>query len=200
MIKRAPSQLDHALLQVRTLNDVLARAFDDDCSYYLAPRLTSDLASILDDFLEHIGARACNPDHILADELNRRFSNTLAFASELAEARDLDLDLDLARSVLYELVRAIDSAALEASAGVARGTHSTPGQVTQKLVALAVLLLPAEQRTRYREEFGFELVELPRGQRLGYAMRLLARAWELRMALVAAVYTSCGESGRQAEL
>jgi hypothetical protein len=67
------------------------------------------------------------------------------------------------------------------------------------LIALAVRLLPVVQRARYREEFGVELVELPRRQRWGYALRVLAGAWELRKALIEAVRTSDGEPARRVE-
>ncbi|PZS15402.1 MAG: hypothetical protein DLM60_17260 [Pseudonocardiales bacterium] len=62
-----------------------------------------------------------------------------------------------------------------------------PGRAASGLVALAVRLLPVAQRPRYREEFGVELVELPRRQRWGYALRVLASAWKLRKALGEAV-------------
>jgi hypothetical protein len=67
------------------------------------------------------------------------------------------------------------------------------------LVALAVRLLPVAHRPRYREEFGVELVELPRRARWGYALRVFASAWKLREALVEAVRTSDGEPARRAE-
>ena len=51
---------------------------------------------------------------------------------------------------------------------------------------LAVWLLPAPQRARYRAEFGADLVELPCRERLGYSVRVLLGAWELRWALDAA--------------
>jgi hypothetical protein len=67
---------------------------------------------------------------------------------------------------------------------VARSAHSMPGRV----VALAVRMLPASERVRYREEFRSELLDpeflmLPRRKRLGYALRVLARTPSLRWAL-----------------
>jgi hypothetical protein len=94
---------------------------------------------------------------------------------------------------------ALDDAALGTRAGAAGGIRSTPGRSTRRLVALAVRLLPIVDRTRYREEFGVELVDLPRKQQWGYALQALARAWELRKALVEAVRTSDGEPARQTE-
>jgi len=40
-------------------------------------------------------------------------------------------------------------------------------------------MLPAAQRVRYAEEFSDELLELPHGEQLGYALRLLGRSWSL---------------------
>jgi hypothetical protein len=67
------------------------------------------------------------------------------------------------------------------------------------LVALAVRLLPAPQRSRYCAEFRVELIELPCRERLGYSVRVLAGAWELRQALVEVVRTSDGATARRAE-
>jgi hypothetical protein len=66
------------------------------------------------------------------------------------------------------------------------------------LVVLAVRLLPVAQRPRYREEFGVELVELPRWSRWGYALRVVASAWEVRRALAEGVRASGGEPARRA--
>jgi hypothetical protein len=74
-----------------------------------------------------------------------------------------------------------------------------PGRVIRGVVGLALRLLPVAQRPRYREEFGDELAELPRSQRCGYALRVLARAWQLRRALVETVRASDGESVRRVE-
>jgi hypothetical protein len=65
------------------------------------------------------------------------------------------------------------------------------------LVALAVWLLPAPQRPRYHAEFHVDLVELPREQRLGYSMRVLAGAWELRWALVMAARSADRAAARR---
>jgi hypothetical protein len=46
-----------------------------------------------------------------------------------------------------------------------------------------VCTLPAAQRARYAEEFSDELLELPHGEQLGYALRLLGRSWALRHVL-----------------
>jgi hypothetical protein len=86
----------------------------------------------------------------------------------------------------------------DASAVVVRGARP-PGRITRGLIALAVRLLPIAQRPRYGEEFGVEFSELPRRQRGGYALRVLANAWELRRALVETVCTPDGEPARQVE-
>jgi len=46
-----------------------------------------------------------------------------------------------------------------------------------------VCTLPAAQRARHAEEFSDELLELPHGEQLGYALRLLGRSWALRHVL-----------------
>ena len=56
---------------------------------------------------------------------------------------------------------------------------ASPRRTCRCLVALAVCMLPAAQRVRYAEEFSDELLELPHGEQLGYALRLLGRSWSL---------------------
>jgi hypothetical protein len=107
-----------------------------------------------------------------------------------ALASVLALDLDLARD------RATVLGATTATGAVA---PARPGRALRGVVGLAVRLLPVAQRSRYREEFGVELAELPRRQRCGYALRVLARAWELRSGLVEAARMPDGEPARRAE-
>ncbi len=115
----------------------------------------------------------------------------------VARASDLVCDLDRARVLARDLVSALDRArrcaAFGASAVVA---GAMPGRTARGLVVLAMRLLPVAQRSRYREEFGVELVELPRWSRWGYALRV-ASAWELRRALVEGVRASGGEPARR---
>ena len=73
------------------------------------------------------------------------------------------------------------------------------GRVPRGVVALATRMLPARERPRYREEFRGELVELPRHERLGYALRVLACAWALRRALTDAVRTLDGSPSCRTE-
>jgi hypothetical protein len=56
-------------------------------------------------------------------------------------------------------------------------------RIAAALLHLSVWELPAPHRDRYRRELLAELHELPVGQRLGYSLRVLARAWSLRAAL-----------------
>jgi hypothetical protein len=116
----------------------------------------------------------------------------------LNRARDLDRARDLALAVVCDLVD-LDPTAHWARAVVAGGAWSMPGRVPRGLVALAVRLLPAPQRSRYGAEFRVELVELPCRERLGYSMRVLAGAWELRRALVETVRTPDGAAARRME-
>lgn len=144
-------------------------------------------------------------DRALALDLDRISARDLALARTLARdlACTLDLDrvraLDRARALVSALDSAQQCAPSRVDAVVARGAGSTPGWVSWRLIALAVRLLPVAQRPRYRGEFGVELVELPRQKRWGYALRVLASAWELRKALIEAVRTSNGEPARRAE-
>jgi hypothetical protein len=96
--------------------------------------------------------------------------------SDRARAHDLVRDLVSARD------RARRCAAFRASAVVA---GAMPGRAARGLVVLAVRLLPVAQRPRYREEFDVELVELPQWSRWGYALRVVASAWELAAASAA---------------
>jgi hypothetical protein len=57
------------------------------------------------------------------------------------------------------------------------------GRVPAALVALSVLSLPAAYRPRYRIELRSELNDLPRGQQLAYALRIVLRSATLRSAL-----------------
>ena len=50
-------------------------------------------------------------------------------------------------------------------------------------VHIAVRLLPPGDRARYREEFAAELADLPRIDQAPYALRLITRAWALRVSL-----------------
>jgi hypothetical protein len=108
-------------------------------------------------------------------------------------------DLERARGVAVALVgelAGVDPVACWASGAVAGGAWSMPGRVPQGLVSLAVWVLPAPQRSRYRAEFGADLVELPCRERLRYSVRVLGGAWELRWALRAAVRTGDGAARR----
>ncbi len=140
----------------------------------------------------------------------RDLACALDLARNLDRALDLarDLDRDRAHALADTLVRArdiarvlvdLDSASPGVRAVVAGGARSMPGRVSRGLVALAVRMLPAAQRPRYRAEFRVELVELPRRERWGYALRVLTSAWELRWALAEVMCTPNGAPARRAE-
>jgi hypothetical protein len=141
-----------------------------------------------------------------ARELASALGRTASYVRELASARDRahghavvrvrDLDRDLLRDLARDLARdsglagslavyvAFHSVTLEVKERVARSAKSMPGRV----VALAVRMLPAAERVRYREEFRSELLDpqflmLPRRQRLRYALWILVRTPALRWAL-----------------
>lgn len=115
-------------------------------------------------------------------------ARALASANALANARDLARDL-------FDH----DPAARWARAVVAGSGWSTPGWLSWQLVALAVRLLPVPQQRRYRAEFGVELAELSCRERLWYALRVLAGAWELRRALVEAACSQDGAVARRTD-
>ncbi|WP_425307338.1 hypothetical protein AADG42_00790 [Ammonicoccus fulvus] len=53
----------------------------------------------------------------------------------------------------------------------------------ERLLALAVRLLPAGERERYRREFAAEVADLPESERLAYALRVLIFAPRLRWSI-----------------
>lgn len=61
--------------------------------------------------------------------------------------------------------------------------------LAEGVLAVAVRLLPRSSRDRYRAEYASELAELPRGEHLGYAIRVLVTAPRLGWALDAALRT-----------
>jgi hypothetical protein len=147
-------------------------------------------------------ASALNIDHTL--DLNNALNHSHALAHALAcDLPGVRGSLphahagDLAHALIRDLVD-LDPAAHWARTVVAGDARSVPRRVPRGLVALAVRLLPVAQRPRYRAEFRVELVELPRRERLGYSLRVLAHAWELRRALVEAVRTPDGAVARRA--
>jgi hypothetical protein len=63
-------------------------------------------------------------------------------------------------------------------------TAARPPALARAAVALAGVALPtAEDRARYRAEFGAELYDLPPGQQLRHSAGLLSRSFALRAAL-----------------
>ena len=194
------SNLDHA--HARALALALARDRDraidlarDDLAHN--PDLDLDLARNLTRNLDL--ARNLTRDLALARDL----AHDLAHASNLTHARDLALALDRAHNCAFKLIRAFDRARdlhVAARQGAATGAGSSiPGRVPRGVVALATRMLPVRERPRYREEFRDELVELPRQERLGYALRVLVHAWELRRVLTGVVRTPDGAPARRAE-
>jgi hypothetical protein len=146
--------------------------------------------------------RALDLDRALHRARDLALALTSALNLDRARALDHDHDRHRARDLALALVGDLvdlDPAAHWARAVVADGVWSMPGRVPRGLVGLAVGLLPAPQRPRYRAEFHVELVELPCRERLGYSVRVLAGAWKLRRVLVEAVRTPDGAAPRRAE-
>ncbi|MGH3804261.1 MAG: hypothetical protein ACRDTD_29825, partial [Pseudonocardiaceae bacterium] len=172
-----------------------------DVARELALNLAGDLARDLDVARELALNLARDLDRArdLACDLARDLARDLAHARD--HNHDLASDLDRAHALASALAGSIvdlDHGAPRARAVVACA-RSMPGQVSRGLVALAVLMLPVAQRSRYRAEFHVELVDLPRRERWGYALRVLASSWELRLALIEAVCSPDGATARRAE-
>jgi len=100
----------------------------------------------------------------------------LATLDCLAES-PTDVNVDLARSQVWQLCRDLDLPVPVVRVGASR-------RVSAWLAECAARVLPASSRARYREEFEAELIEIGRGWRqLGHAVRVLGRAVPLRWAL-----------------
>jgi hypothetical protein len=190
--------LANALTLARELASNLDNADDLDNAEVLVGTLAraNTLARAL------ASASALNIDHTLDlnNALNHSHALVHALACDLPGVRGSLPHAhagDLAHALIRDLVD-LDPAAHWARTVVASDARSVPCRVPRGLVALAVRLLPVAQRPRYRTEFRVELVELPRRERLSYSLRVLARAWELRRALIEAVCTPDGAAARRA--
>jgi hypothetical protein len=193
--------LAHAL--ARDLDLALSRTRDRDLSHALT--LTRDLTHALD--LNHTLDRphALDLAHTLALAHARAHAHAGDRAYALDPTRDstCTLAIDRAHNCATELIRALDRArdshfAARQEAVTGSGS-SIPGRVPWGVLALATRVLPVGERPRYREEFHVEIVELPNHERFGYALRVLARAWELRRVLTGAVRNPDGSPARRAE-
>lgn len=206
----------NALARANALANALALARDLASDLDNAEVLVGTLARANALTLGLANASALNLDHTLdldhALNHSRALTHALTHASDFARTRagasnlDLDLARDFARArasdLACDLVRDLadlDPAAHWARALAVAGARSMPGRVSRGLVALAVRMLPAPQRPRYCGEFRVESVELPPRERLGYSLRVLASAWELRRALGEAGCTPDGAAARRAE-
>jgi hypothetical protein len=192
----------NALANALTLARELASNLDNAGGLDNAEVLVGTLARANTLALALANAGALNIDHTL--DLNNALNHSHALAHALAcDLPGVRGSLphahagDLAHALIRDLVD-LDPAAHWARTVVAGDARSVPRRVPRGLVALAVRLLPVAQRPRYRAEFRVELVELPRRERLGYSLRVLAHAWELRRALVEAVRTPDGAVARRA--
>lgn len=182
-----------ALTRARVLQRNLATFHPDGD---LADALVLDRALGLANDLSR--ARVLYHHRDLAGVLVLALDRARDLARDLARDRDFAAIYNCALKLICDLERARDLhlGVREAARGAGR---SMPGRVPRGAVALATRMLPAEERPRYREEFRVELIELPRLERLRYALRVLTHAWELRRVLTGAVRAPVGSPARRAE-
>lgn len=218
-------ELERDLALALDCADALARALDPDQDPDPDHDLGPDLGFGLD--LGFGPARGFPADSLaLARNLACALARARNLACDRARARNLVRVLDRAHSRARHLVRALEReldrarnrhliralnrtrTLLRSLAGLARNrdatapepgyTGSAVGPVSRSLVAMAVQVLPAQHRDRYRDEFRAELHDLPnRWQRLGYALRVLSGAGDLRRALTGPTHTPEGTPARR---
>ncbi|MGH3780815.1 MAG: hypothetical protein ACRDRO_09370 [Pseudonocardiaceae bacterium] len=141
-------------------------------------------------------ARILNVALDLNFALDRAAENAAGLHRIRNRARKLESALDFDRAT--DLAHNIRSAAQEVAA-VTDGVDLKPGRVSGGLIALAVQMLPASQRPRYRAEFRADLVELSHWEALKYAHGVLASVWELRRALVESMRTAADAAAQRVE-
>ena len=188
----------------------LSQGLDRELAQARAPdlgwELERDLSLVLDHAyalaraLEQEGGADCPAR---AEELVRALARARNLACSRPRARNLVHTLDRYGSRARTLKRDLGGGRVPArarhlgrsagsvargrdpAAAHTRGTSPAVGRVPRGLVALAVRVLPAPDRDRYRAEFCAELHEQgSRWRQLGYAWRVLSRAGELRRALI----------------
>jgi hypothetical protein len=151
-------------------------------------------------------ARALALDLDLARAQRSRRQRVEGFRLALPRIAELAVQVQATCRLAQDLVkslaqsRAADLIALGSAAAVGEPVKSEAPRraVTQwaqpqpsalKLVSIATHVLPTRHRARYDEEWRSELFDLaalnaPRWTQIGYAIRLLDRAWELRHELL----------------
>ncbi len=193
-----PSGIADASRRVRVLvsDEVRASALDSFGRLDLIRVLDQNLRLHLDVILDSARRGYSKSDFVwmvdraldLNLDLDRIIGSFVGIDRVLDCARDLKsaLDVEHAAYLASTAVHSLQTAVSEVEVAVPDSANPMPGPVPRGLVALATQMLPAPQRPRYRAEFRVELVELPRQERLAYARRVLAGAWELRRVLVEA--------------
>lgn len=179
---------DHDIARARDLVRQLTNAYELAQNYVHTHDLDNDndLADSLTRRLDRARDVVARLDAVrlsLSVELDSNFYSDLGRAKALTYALGHDLGRASSRNHnRCHYPRPSLHAAAEQNLDT-DGAGLTLARVPQGLVALAVWMLPVRERPRYREEFGVELVELPRQEGLRYALRVLTRAWELRRVL-----------------
>ncbi len=168
---------------------------DLDCDRGLAGGLARHLAAVLDSASARTAVLPLDRDLVRSRALGqvlldaRDSAAALALALDSAHHRDLAgtlaRDLGPVRAHARDLVRTVAAAFDLASPDrqhVAEPIRSVSRPI-RTMVAIAVRVLPADERPRWKEEFKAELGDLVMWRRFPYAARLLSQAISLRRGL-----------------
>lgn len=188
-------ELDRDLAHALDHADALARALDH--AHSLAAERIRSLAEDLVRVLARARNLACARTRArnLIRALDRALGRARALNRELG--REPNRDLGQTRNLVQALVNLVRS---RGAADDESGAGPAPGRVPRGLVAMAVQVLPMQDRDRYREEFRADLHELHRPrQQLGMALRVLTSALGLRRALTETPRNSDGTPARPAK-
>jgi hypothetical protein len=128
--------------------------------------------------------RASNRALRLRYDLTLASKRDAALFEALSNVEGLIGRLDHARDQLLQRRDVPEDVAGDAQPQEPGGTYSVRLGVSERwLMGVALTVLPAAHRDRYREEFSRELLDLQKPARVRYAWRQVFAAWALRRAL-----------------
>jgi len=179
----------HALVAARGVADNLADARADAMGLLRALARVGAVASDLD--------RSLSGDYTNAADCVRLTAELVSGAGTLAHQLANHLEGDLALSHVGGLARVLATSLFDTRRHVSKvgdlvqvlsAPNHDVGGIAGRVTGVAVRVLPARHRERYRDEYGSELHELaaagtPRWRQIAYALRLLDRSWVLRAEL-----------------